>query len=188
MLELSAIQLFWVWKLSLFLYFDIEKVSENPLRMIRKSSAIPISVWYRLLWAYESGIFCHRSYRLQVTPLPLNHIIPSIALVHQKQRCEHNPNVLLLLVNSLFYCIDGKMRKSGYMSNAGLFERMRFLWRKARVWQSWVRIWAEDTSCTGRQHRRYPLKSQALVHPVVDTLSTTGWKNSRRWMYPLTRN
>ena len=63
------------------------------------------------------------------------------------------------------FCIVGKLRKSGYMSNAGLFERMRFLWRKARVWQSWVRIWAEDTSCTGRQHRRYPHKSQALSPP-----------------------
>ena len=51
------------------------------------------------------------------------------------------------------------------MWNAGLLERMRFLWRKARVWQSWVRIWAEDTSCTGHQHRRYPHKSQALSPP-----------------------
>ena len=82
------------------------------------------------------------------------------------------------------------------MSNAGLYERMRSPWRKVKVWQSWVPIWAEDTSCTGPQHLRYPQKSLVLgpwtlvlspwsfIYHVVDTFSTTGCQSCRWWKYP----
>ena len=68
----------------------------------------------------------------------------------------------MLFLMNLLSCIVGKIRISWYMSNAGLYERMRFRWRKVKVWQSWVPIWAEDTLCTGPQHLRYPHKSSVL--------------------------
>ena len=121
-----------------------------------------------------SSATVHIDYRYLklIFQITLSNLYNKKAKIWRKKVVGRNP--IMLLIRLLFPCFT-LLTKSQYHDDAGLCAKMRFLWRKARVWQFSAPTWAEDTSCTGPPHHRYTQKWST---------DTTCWQNLRWWRYP----
>ena len=150
-------------------------------------SILPFSVWHRLLWSDESGIHSNSSYWLQVS-WHQNH--PSSIKFHgtyirknisqdyqekktiqlwtEKQVEKHffiNIKIKKIIV---WFRICSITRTHQYIWVIAwcteLYERTRSPWRKTKVWQFWVLIWAEATLCTDLQPLRWSSQSEIVFN------------------------
>ena len=156
--------------------------------MIKLNINIPFSVWHRLLWPDESGIHSNSSYWLQVS-WHQNH--PSSIKFYwtyirkkkyrkitkkktiqswtEKQVEKHfffkNIKIKKII---LWFRICSITRTHQYIWVIAwcteLFERTRSPWRKTKVWQFWVLIWAEATLCTDLQPPRWSPQSEIVLN------------------------
>ena len=149
-------------------------------------STLPFSVWHWLLWPDESGIHSNSSYWLQVS-LHQKHpsSIKSYGTYERKDTSKYYPEKNNSIMNWQAswetFCLNIKIKKiilwfricsitrtHQYIwviaSCTELYERTRSPWRKTKVWQFWVLIWAEATLCTDLQPLRWSPQSEIVLN------------------------
>ena len=136
------------------------------------------SVWHRLLWSDESGIHSNSSYWLQVSwhqnhPSSIKFYGTYIRKNISQDYQEKNNSITNWKASSETFFINIEIKKIILWFRitrthqyiwviawcTELYERTRSPWRKTKVWQFWVLIWAEATLCTDLQPLRWSSQS-----------------------------